>query len=408
MTRTMKLIIFIILAAVAMTESGLGQCYSLPAPDEGEERIFAQDACSGVSNDPPNPTVFTLDETRTITKIGTYHWNYATGDMPGTIGLVDDYGNVYGPWQAEGDFGMGGVADAYWIVRLSPALELPAGTYTIVDSNPSTWSYTYESDNCGIAAVIGLTAGSISNPSWDLTGIWDCNDGGTYYIRQSGDTIWWFGEPSDQPAGWSNDARGTIVSDTIDLDWSDVPKGRTGNEGTLVLHIESNDRLTALQQTGGFGGTIWTRRGASQSQQGNSQGQTTTSPDGKWTMGTGDVQVTLSWNANADIDLHVQDPSGAEVYYNNPTVSSGGELDLDNKCSNFVLGKPENIFWPTGKAPAGTYKVSVNYYADCSSSGTPTGSVDWTVTTKVNGKMSTYRGTLNNVGETQEVTSFQF
>ena len=401
-------LLLIVLAAVVMAQGGLGQCYSLPAPDEGEERIFAQNACAGVSNNPPNPTVFTIDEPSTITKIGTYHWNDASGETPGTIGLQDEYGYIYGPWQAVGDFGMGGVPNAFWIVYLSPALNLPAGTYTIIDSDPATWSYTYESDNCGIASVIGFGAGSSAQPSWDLTGVWDCNDGGTYYIRQSEDTIWWFGEPTYEPGGWSNDAKGTIILDTIEMEWSDVPKGSAQNEGTLVLQIESNDRLTALQQTGGFGGTIWTRRGSSQNQPNNPQGQTTTSADGKWTMGTGDVQVTLSWNANVDIDLHVKDPSGAEVYYNNPTVSSGGQLDLDNKCSNFVMGKPENIYWPTGKAPAGTYIVSVNYYADCTSSATPTGPVDWTVTTKVNGKTNTFTGTLNNEGDTQEVTTFQF
>jgi hypothetical protein len=279
----MKLL-FIVLAAVVVAPGALGQCYSLPAPDEGEERIFAQSACAAVTSNPPNPTVFTIDEPRTITKIGTYHWNDATGVTPGTIGLQDEWGNIYGPWQAVGDFGMGGVPNAFWIVYLSPALDLPPGTYTIIDSDPLTWSYTYESGNCGMASVVGLAAGSSAQPSWDLTGVWDCNDGGTYYIRQSADTVWWFGEPSNQPAGWSNVAKGTIISDTIEMDWSDVPKGSSKNEGTLVIQIESNDRLTAQQQTGGFGGSVWTRRGTSQSQPNNPEGQTTTSADGKWTM----------------------------------------------------------------------------------------------------------------------------
>lgn len=109
----------------------------------------------------------------------------------------------------------------------------------------------------------GTTEGATSaTTAWDLTGVWDCDDGGTYYIRQSGNTVWWFGEPSIQPGGWSNDAKGAIAADTINLDWSDVPKGRTLNSGILVLRIESNDRLTALQKTGGFGGSVWTRRTA--------------------------------------------------------------------------------------------------------------------------------------------------
>ena len=74
-----------ILAAFIIVQAGLGQCYSLPSPEENEERIFAQSACAGVSNDPPNPTIFTISDQRTITKIGTYHWNQASGETPGTI-----------------------------------------------------------------------------------------------------------------------------------------------------------------------------------------------------------------------------------------------------------------------------------------------------------------------------------
>ena len=51
-------------------------------------------------------------------------------------------------------------------------------------------------------------------------------------------------------------------------------------------------------------------------------------------VGTGDVQVTLSWDAGSDVDLHVVDPNGDEVYWTNRRVASGGELDLD---SNAVL-----------------------------------------------------------------------
>ncbi len=97
----------------------------------------------------------------------------------------------------------------------------------------------------------------------DLTGVWDCDDGGTYYLRQSGDTLWWFGEPSYEPGGWSNVATGTISGYIIDLNWSDVPKGSTTNGGYLVLNILSNDRLEASEKTGGFGGSVWTRRSKS-------------------------------------------------------------------------------------------------------------------------------------------------
>jgi uncharacterized protein YfaP (DUF2135 family) len=113
--------------------------------------------------------------------------------------------------------------------------------------------------------------------------------------------------------------------------------------------------------------------------------------------------VTLTWQAEADIDLYVKDPNGEEVSYSNPSVSSGGQLDRDNLCGNFVMGRPENICWPKDGAPKGTYKVSVNYYADCAAAGP----VSWTVRTVVRGQAKTYRGTLNEVKETQEVTTFE-
>jgi len=155
------ILLFSILTAFIVTQAGLCECYGLPSPGDGEERIFAQSACAGVSNGPQNPTVFTIDVQRTITKMGTYH--YASGESPGTIGLRDEQGKTYGPWQAEGEAGQGGVPNAYWIVQLSPSVDLPAGTYTIIDSSPSTWSYTYESNDCGLATVIGLKSGSDSS-----------------------------------------------------------------------------------------------------------------------------------------------------------------------------------------------------------------------------------------------------
>ncbi len=118
---------------------------------------------------------------------------------------------------------------------------------------------------------------------------------------------------------------------------------------------------------------------------------------------TGDVQVTLTWHAHADIDLYVEDPNGDVVWYGNTQISSGGQLDRDNMCSNFEMGRPENIFWEKGKAPAGLYKVRVNYYADCGDAGP----VRWTVRTVVGGNVKTYTGVLNEVGDTQEVTTFE-
>lgn len=120
-------------------------------------------------------------------------------------------------------------------------------------------------------------------------------------------------------------------------------------------------------------------------------------------VGTGDVQITLSWSAYADIDLYVEDPAGDIVYYDNAVVPSGGQLDRDNTCGNFIQDRPENIFWPTGGTPTGSYKISVDYYGDCGS----TGAVQWTVRTVIEGRVETYSGTLGAEGDNKQVTSFQ-
>jgi len=120
-------------------------------------------------------------------------------------------------------------------------------------------------------------------------------------------------------------------------------------------------------------------------------------------VGVGDVQVTLNWNSNADIDLHVVEPGGEEIWYNNTTSDAGGALDRDNQCSDFVLGRPENIFWET--PPNGTYLVSVVYYEDCGG----VGSVNFTVRVCIKGHCGNpISGSVNAVGDVFSVTSFEF
>ncbi|MFZ2470958.1 MAG: hypothetical protein WAW52_03345 [Methanothrix sp.] len=93
----------------------------------------------------------------------------------------------------------------------------------------------------------------------DLTGVWNCDDGGIYYVRQLGTTVWWYGELDPNAPNWSNVMRGAISGNMINADWSDVPKGSVMQNGNLVLQIASNNKLVAISKTGGFGGSVWTR-----------------------------------------------------------------------------------------------------------------------------------------------------
>ena len=113
-------------------------------------------------------------------------------------------------------------------------------------------------------------------------------------------------------------------------------------------------------------------------------------------LGHGAIQVTLDWpETSIDLDLHVVDPQGNEIYYNNPTSPTGGTLDWDNQ---YGASQPENVFWGTNP-PKGTYKVSVVYYSGSAPA-------TWSVRTVVNGTVQTFRGTITSTTGSVDVTTF--
>lgn len=122
--------------------------------------------------------------------------------------------------------------------------------------------------------------------------------------------------------------------------------------------------------------------------------------------GTGDVQVTLLWQGHNDLDLHVVDPQGEEIYFSNHTSNSGGELDIDSNaaCGSQMSDSPiENIYWGTDSAPKGDFRVSVHYYVQCTST-IPT---RFTVRLLVDGVLREFEGTVEHVGQNVVVIEFQ-
>jgi hypothetical protein len=97
-----------------------------------------------------------------VTFIQTYHWNNARGAQPGTIALRKDDGTVFGPWRTVGKPGQGGVPNAYW--EVSPNITIPAGTYTIVDSDPATWSQNAQSGGRGFVVIKGYAVSGTTTP----------------------------------------------------------------------------------------------------------------------------------------------------------------------------------------------------------------------------------------------------
>ena len=100
-------------------------------------------------------------------------------------------------------------------------------------------------------------------------------------------------------------------------------------------------------------------------------------------LGGGDIQATLTWNSEADLDLHGIEPSGDEIYYGSPgPTDTDGELDHDANagCGTVDPSPTENIHWPSADAQTGQYQFAVVTYDDCGTSD-----LNWHLVVRVRG-----------------------
>lgn len=125
--------------------------------DVGDE-LFSNFNIASVGNGPKVPTTFRLASPHQLGSLLSYHWNSKQGKAPGTLALRHESGRTFGPWQASGRPGQGGVRDANWVVE--PGVELPAGEYTVVDSDPASWSWNEGSGGRGFVQVHGTPVGA--------------------------------------------------------------------------------------------------------------------------------------------------------------------------------------------------------------------------------------------------------
>jgi hypothetical protein len=104
----------------------------------------------------------------------------------------------------------------------------------------------------------------------ELTGAWQGDDTGVYYIRHVGDCLWWFGteikdvEPGvTGQRGFANVASGRVDGTRIELEWADVPMGNILNGGGLALMYDAQDDQLVITERRGegvpFGATVFTR-----------------------------------------------------------------------------------------------------------------------------------------------------
>ena len=124
-------------------------------------------------------------------------------------------------------------------------------------------------------------------------------------------------------------------------------------------------------------------------------------------LSNADVVAIVKWTGASDVDLHVIDGKGQEVYYANPTTSEGGSLDLDSNAGCAIDNvNQETISWPQGKAPTGPYTVKVAYYADC---GVASSSYNGTVSVRGT-QVKSFSGTFTGVAgaNNPDATVYQF
>ena len=107
---------------------------------------------------------------------------------------------------------------------------------------------------------------------------------------------------------------------------------------------------------------------------------------------SGELQVSLSWDTDADMNLFVTEPDGTRIFYSDPESASGAVMDLD---SNGLCQEPynqnESIHWPQGTASSGEYTIELFQDDPCETAGR----THWRVTVLAGGVATLYAGSLN-------------
>lgn len=137
----------------AFVDTSTAAAASPTAPAAAPTKFLEVGNVYGVRTGAKAPT-FTLTNAATITEIDDYHYIVGGGPTPGTIGLKAEDGTMYGPWPCVGLDGQGNVKNATW--KATPNADVPAGTYTVVDSGPDTWSTNDQAKGLGFVSVLGF------------------------------------------------------------------------------------------------------------------------------------------------------------------------------------------------------------------------------------------------------------
>lgn len=170
--------------------------------------------------------------------------------------------------------------------------------------------------------------------------------------RQSGslDTLLLVLDPNNQ-----------IISDNDDIVAGNVTDSAINNP-PLRLPVDGQYTVIATRYGKDVGGTAGEYEILLQT-------QTTALPQDIVDLGlpVGDIQVTLVWDTNADLQLLVRDPSGQAVYDDRLSVPSGGRMFAQGNlnCVASLTTPVSHTYWPTGLGRGGSYEVEVWYQNQC-------------------------------------------
>lgn len=157
------------------------------------------------------------------------------------------------------------------------------------------------------------------------------------------------------------DPNGQIVADNDDIVAGNVTDSAINNP-PLRLAVDGTYTVMATRYGKQFGGTagqyelVMSSQGADLPQDVIDLG-----------LPTGDVQVTLVWNSNHDLQLLVRDPAGVAVFEDEPTIDSGGRMTQQGNvnCVAPLVTPVSHIYWPTGLGRGGNYEIEVWHQNNC-------------------------------------------
>lgn len=82
---------------------------------------------------------------------------------------------------------------------------------------------------------------------------------------------------------------------------------------------------------------------------------------------SGELRISMSWEQNTDVDLHVRNPDGEEIWYRNREAQDGGQFQKDgciaSRCDETTGPRIEAVIW-RDEPKEGTYEFwGINYDA---------------------------------------------